>query len=72
MTEVRAGVELASEMTPQERAIAIVEDSRRTHVEWRSWLTAHPDADAAFVGDAQWHTECIANYDEVLQLLWSL
>ena len=68
---VKAGVVLRSDMTEQEAVIAIVEDSRETHVQWRDWLTKHPDdpAVAAGVGDLTWHTECVENYDRVLAVL---
>lgn len=67
---VRADVVLRSTMTPREAAIAIVEDSRRTHVMWRDWLRAHPDDPAQEgVGDVRWQEECIVNYDLVLEVL---
>lgn len=70
-TFVRAGVVLRSDMTEQEAAIAIVEDSRETHVQWRDWLAKHPNdpAVAAGIGDLTWHTECVENYDRVLAVL---
>lgn len=54
------------------RAIAIIEDSRQTHVTWRDWLAAgnaepHPD-----IGDVAWHQTCIDEYDHVLGVLRNL
>lgn len=70
---VRADVVLRGDMSPVERAIAIVEDSRATHVEWRNWLTGnpgHPDSEVA--GDLERQVGCIENYDEVLAVLQGL
>lgn len=68
---MKAGVVLRRDMTEREAAIAIVEDSRQTHVAWRDWLVSRPDdpAIAAGVGDHTWHTECVENYDRVLAVL---
>lgn len=52
------------------RAIAIVEDSRRTHVEWLAHLGEHPGCpDAEIAGDENHHREAVANYDHVLIVL---
>lgn len=64
-------------------AIATIEDSRRTHVEWAAWLEAGPPgtscgtpgcdrdhhADVDVAGDLEHHRRCIAGYDQVLELL---
>ena len=67
----RAGVVLTDAMTPVQRCIAIVEDSRRTHVDWERYLASMPDhfPGVDVIGDARWHAECVQNYDEVLNLL---
>lgn len=65
---VRADVVLTDEMTPVERAIAIVTDSRLSHLTWLDALCEGHSAPAE-VGDERWHAECIENYDEVLALL---
>lgn len=67
---VRAAVALRPDMTRTEAAVAIVLDSRRTHLEWARHLERHPeDAAASSVGDAVWHRECVENYDLVLAVL---
>lgn len=54
-----------------DRAIAVVENSRRTHVEWAEFIesgqtwTPSPD----HVGDVEHHRECIVGYDHVLTVL---
>lgn len=54
------------------QAIAVIEDSRETHVDWARWLEKHPDDPRAKdVGDAQFHRECIQRYDFVLSVLKS-
>jgi len=56
--------------TDVNKAIATIEDSRRTHVEWRDWLNKYPnDQRAVTAGDAQHHIRCIAEYDHVLKVL---
>lgn len=65
-------------------AIATIEDSRRTHVEWRRYLEAEqPDCDhescqAAWAeririaGDYDHHQRAIDGYDQVLTVLRAL
>lgn len=58
----------------RKRAIAIVEDSRRTHVEWVDYLDQwggdlRPMEEVA--GDIDHHREAVANYDHVLEVLRS-
>lgn len=57
-----------------QRAIATVENSRRTHVEWATFIesgaTWEPTAD--HVGDVQHHLQCIAGYDHVIAVLRSI
>jgi hypothetical protein len=62
-------------------AIGVIEDSRRTHVEWLTWLEqatgvcaaegcgADHHADVKIVGDADHHRRCIEGYDLVLRVL---
>ena len=54
-----------------ERAIAIVTDSRSTHVHWRDWRRAGhgTEEDHEMVGDRSFHEEAIAGYDHVLRVL---
>ena len=55
-----------------ERAIAIVKDSRRTHVEWIDYLARHGDdlrPHEEIAGDADHHREAVAHYDHVLAAL---
>ena len=56
-----------------ERAIAIVEDSRRTHVEWAEWQEATPNwqsqVEPTSPGEPAHHRRCISEYDEVLSVL---
>lgn len=67
-------------MTPEDiqRAIDVVENSRRTHVEWGAWLKENPDAaleprpQVDVAGDIAHHDECIAGYDHVLKVLRQL
>lgn len=57
-----------------ERAIAIIEDSRRTHVEWLVYLAKHGDDLRPYeeiAGDATHHREAVAGYDHVLEVLRS-
>lgn len=55
------------------RAIAIIEDSRRTHVEWAEWQEATPDwrskVEPSSPGEPEHHRRCIAEYDHVLAVL---
>lgn len=54
-----------------DRAIAIVQDSRTSHVHWRDWrLAGHgTDEDHEMVGDLAYHEGAIADYDHVLRVL---
>jgi hypothetical protein len=55
------------------KAIAIIEDSRRTHVEWAEWQEATPDWQAhvepTSPGEPEHHRRAIADYDHVLSVL---
>lgn len=55
-----------------ERAIATVADSRRSHETWLIWYERNPADEqkhAETCGDAAWHRQCIAGYDQVLAVL---
>ncbi len=55
---------------PIAKAIAIIEDSRSTHVEWVESLQRNPlRAEDGYVGDIDHHRRCIADYDHVLAVL---
>ena len=53
------------------RAIAIVEDSRLTHVHWADWRSkGHgTDEDHDLIGDLAYHEAAIRSYDHVLAVL---
>ena len=51
-------------------AIATIEFSRKTHVEWSAWLHAHPeDKRADVAGGAAYQDQAISEYDNVLAVL---
>lgn len=53
-------------------AIATIESSRETHVQWRDWFLAHPeDGRTTPLGDAAFHAQCVIEYDNVLAVLRS-
>ena len=53
-----------------QRAIAIVERSRHSHLSWLVYARAYPRAaDLRAAGDAAHHERCIADYDHVLRVL---
>lgn len=58
-----------------ERAIAIVETSRATHVDWKAWQDRTPDwrewvkKEPESPGTPEHHEEVIAEYDHVLSVL---
>ncbi len=56
-----------------EEAISIVEDSRRTHVEWLAFQEADPDWQSKVrptdPGTPDHHRRCIEEYDRVLTVL---
>jgi hypothetical protein len=60
-----------------ERAIATIEFSRRTHVEWADYLEANPEAarepqpQEDIAGSVKHHRDCIEGYDHVLAVLRS-
>ena len=57
------------------RAIATIEQSRQTHVDWCRWLEAHPeeiDRVAGTVHPPREQREIIAEYDNVLNCLREL
>jgi hypothetical protein len=63
-------------MTHLDRAIAIVEDARQTHVEAIDWLTEHRRTapqwariSAALEGGVSFHRRCVRDYDFVLKVL---
>ncbi len=66
------GPAVSGRPTPEDvtKAIAIIEDSRRTHVEWAEWLERSPlRREDGHVGDLDHHRRCIADYDHVLAVL---
>jgi hypothetical protein len=56
-----------------QRAIAIIEDSRQTHVNWADWRRKGngTDTDHEMIGDLEWHENAIRDYDHVLAVLRS-
>lgn len=56
-------------MSDVRAAIATVQYSRQTHVEWASYLRQHPDYDPGAVGDAEYHERVVREYDNVLSVL---
>jgi hypothetical protein len=52
------------------KAIRIIQASRQTHVNWAEYFEKYPEAEQIDVhkniGDAKFHRECIANYDEAI------
>ena len=54
-----------------QRAIAIIEDSRQTHVNWAEWRRKGngTDTDHEMIGDLEWHEAAIRDYDHVLAVL---
>ena len=54
------------------RAIATIEDSRQTHVEWIDYLARHGDdlrPHEEIAGDAGHHREAVEQYEQVLSVL---
>jgi len=54
------------------RAIATIEDSRQTHVEWIDYLAKHGDdlrPHEEIAGDAGHHRETVEQYEQVLSVL---
>ena len=62
-------------MTAAERAIAVIEHSRQTHVDWVEYLRDNPEAaneprpQVDVAGNIAHHSEVIADYDLVLAVL---
>ena len=63
------------------RSIGILERMRGTHIAWRDWQVAEPDAWAAeckelpreeVVGDLDHHQGCIDDYDFIIGAIRSL
>lgn len=50
-------------------AIATVEFSRQTHVEWAAHLRRHAEVQPPAVGDAEYHERAVREYDNVLIVL---
>ena len=50
-------------------AIATIEFSRQTHVEWAAHLRQHPEQRPGAIGDAEYHERAVAEYDNVLAVL---
>jgi hypothetical protein len=56
-------------------AIAIIEYSRSTHVEWSRYITNYPEEAAKVIptvevaGDVAHHQRCIEGYDKVIAVL---
>lgn len=55
------------------QAIATVESSRQTHVDWAQFYAEHPDAEGKpeyhHAGGKTHHEECVRSYDHVLKVL---
>lgn len=56
-------------MSDWDRAIATIETSRQTHVEWRDYLRRNPEHNPGAVGDADYHDRAVTEYDLVLAVL---
>lgn len=65
-------------VSARDRAIATIEFSRNTHVEWAAYMRGHNDCicdcpkvhpDVENLGNAAYHENCIAEYDNVLAVL---
>ena len=58
-------------MSDLDRAIAIIEESRQTHVNWAEWRRKGngTDTDHEMIGDLEWHEAAIRDYDHVLAVL---
>lgn len=60
-------------MSDREQAIAIIEDSRRTHREWLTWQETTPDwrdqVKPESPGGPEHHRKAIEEYDLVLSVL---
>lgn len=69
-------------MADVKKAIATIEFSRQTHVEWRDYMRGHKDTrdcncgkehpDVNNLGDSAYHQNCIEEYDNVLEVLRGL
>lgn len=69
-------------MSKIDSAIATIEFSRQTHVEWRDYMLGHKDTvncdcgkdhpDVKNLGDSTYHQNCIDEYDNVLEVLRGL
>lgn len=61
------------ELSEVDRAIAIVADSRDTHLKWIAYLE-HPQTEQVVddVGDVNHHFKCVQDYDKVLNVLVKL
>jgi len=46
-------------MSDLDRAIATIETSRQTHVEWRDYLSRYPEHNPGAVGDADYHERAV-------------
>ncbi len=57
------------------RAISIIEKSRKTHVDWAMWQESVSNWKVSIkpedTGDPEHHRQCISEYDEVLNVLYS-
>lgn len=63
---------LAPRLEDIARAIATIEDSRQTHVEWIDYLARHGDdlrPHEEIAGDAGHHRETVEQYEQVLSVL---
>lgn len=52
-------------------AIATIEYSRQTHVEWAAHLRQNPEQPPSAIGDAEYHEKAVREYDNVLAVLRS-
>ncbi len=60
-----------------DQAISIIEHSRQTHVDWKTFIDQYPEEankprpEVETAGDSSWHQKCIEDYDIVLKVLKS-
>jgi hypothetical protein len=56
------------------KAVAIIEESKRSHQTWIAWYDKYPDEESVHndtCGGKEWHLQCIEGYDHVLKVLKS-
>jgi len=52
-----------------EKAIAIIEFSRKTHRDWLLWLEKGWKEGSKYLDDKEFHQQCVKDYDLVLRVL---